>query len=149
MGVDVASFGDYEAPADKATPLVFEDPFAGVYKKLLFTPDGTRLLGGILVGDAADYGKLLDARQERRAAALPAARADRRHGRQRRRGRRRRDARRRPRSARATTSPRARSARRSASKDLTTLDEVKALHQGRHRLRRLHAAGDRLCSRPS
>ena len=35
-----------------------EDPFAGVYKKLLFTPDGTRLLGGILVGDAADYGKL-------------------------------------------------------------------------------------------
>ena len=38
---------------------MFEDPFAGVYKKLLFTPDGTRLLGGILVGDAADYGKLL------------------------------------------------------------------------------------------
>ena len=56
MGVDVASFGDYEAPAEQATPLVFEDPFAGVYKKLLFTPDGTRLLGGILVGDAADYG---------------------------------------------------------------------------------------------
>ena len=35
-----------------------EDPFAGVYRKLLFTPDGTRLLGGILVGDAADYGQL-------------------------------------------------------------------------------------------
>ena len=30
----------------------------GVYKKLLFSPDGTRLLGGILVGDAADYGTL-------------------------------------------------------------------------------------------
>jgi nitrite reductase (NADH) large subunit len=59
MGVDVASFGTYEAPADQATPLVFEDPFAGVYKKLLFTPDGTRLVGGILVGDAAEYGKLL------------------------------------------------------------------------------------------
>ena len=58
MGVDVASFGDYEVPADKATPLVFEDPFAGVYKKLLFSPDGTRLLGGILVGDASDYGRL-------------------------------------------------------------------------------------------
>ncbi|MCI0438803.1 MAG: hypothetical protein L0177_06685, partial [Chloroflexi bacterium] len=28
----------------------------GVYKKLLFSPDGTRLLGGVLVGDAADYG---------------------------------------------------------------------------------------------
>jgi nitrite reductase (NADH) large subunit len=59
MGVDVASFGTYDVPREKATPMVFEDPFAGVYKKLLFAPDGTRLLGGILVGDAADYGKLL------------------------------------------------------------------------------------------
>jgi nitrite reductase (NADH) large subunit len=58
MGVDVASFGAYEAPADQATPLVFEDPFAGVYKKLVFSPDGSRLLGGILVGDASDYGRL-------------------------------------------------------------------------------------------
>ena len=52
MGVDVASFGTTEAPAENATPLVLEDPFAGIYKKLLFTADGTRLLGGILVGDA-------------------------------------------------------------------------------------------------
>lgn len=59
MGVDVASFGPVEAPAEKATPLVFEDPFAGIYKKLLFTLDGARLLAGILVGDASDYGKLL------------------------------------------------------------------------------------------
>jgi NAD(P)H-dependent nitrite reductase large subunit/NAD(P)H-dependent nitrite reductase small subunit len=59
MGVDVASFGRNEAPADEAVPLVFEDPFAGVYKKLLLSPDGSRLLGGILVGDAADYGTLL------------------------------------------------------------------------------------------
>jgi nitrite reductase (NADH) large subunit len=59
MGVDVASFGAHDAAPDVATPLLFEDPFAGVYKKLLFTPDGARLLGGILVGDAADYGKLL------------------------------------------------------------------------------------------
>ncbi len=56
MGCDVASFGDYEAPIERATPLVFEDPFAGVYKKLLFSLDGTRLLGGILVGDASSYG---------------------------------------------------------------------------------------------
>jgi NAD(P)H-dependent nitrite reductase large subunit/NAD(P)H-dependent nitrite reductase small subunit len=59
MGVDVASFGDYEAKPDKATPLVFEDPFGGVYKKLLFSPDGTRLVGGVLVGDASEYGSLL------------------------------------------------------------------------------------------
>jgi len=59
MGVDVASFGDYESGSDKATPLSFEEPFSGVYKKLLFSLDGKRLLGGVLVGDAADYGSLL------------------------------------------------------------------------------------------
>lgn len=58
MGIDVASFGNYELPAEKSTPLVFEDPFAGIYKKLFFALDGSRLLGGILVGDASDYGKL-------------------------------------------------------------------------------------------
>lgn len=58
MGVDVASFGDYEAPPDRSVPLTWEDSFAGVYKKLLFNEDGTRLLGGVLVGDAADYGTL-------------------------------------------------------------------------------------------
>jgi NAD(P)H-dependent nitrite reductase large subunit/NAD(P)H-dependent nitrite reductase small subunit len=58
MGVDVASFGDYEAGPERARPLTWEDPFAGVYKKLLLSPDGTRLLGGILVGDASDYGVL-------------------------------------------------------------------------------------------
>jgi nitrite reductase (NADH) large subunit len=59
MGVDVASFGDYEARPDQARPLTFEDPFSGVYKKLLFNQDGTRLLGGVLVGDAADYANLM------------------------------------------------------------------------------------------
>ncbi|HEX3727005.1 MAG TPA: nitrite reductase large subunit NirB, partial [Pirellulales bacterium] len=56
MGCDVASFGDYEAPSERATPLTFEDPFAGIYKKLVFSLDGSRLLGGILVGDASAYG---------------------------------------------------------------------------------------------
>jgi nitrite reductase (NADH) large subunit len=59
MGVDVASFGKTELPAEKTTPLAFEDPFKGIYKKLFFSPDGSQLLGGILVGDASDYGKLL------------------------------------------------------------------------------------------
>ena len=58
MGVDVASFGDYEADPDTALPLTWEDPFEGVYKKLLFDLDGTKLLGGVLVGDASDYGRL-------------------------------------------------------------------------------------------
>ena len=58
MGVDVASFGEYEAPPEKATPLFFENPFGGEYKKLLFSKDGKKLLGGILVGDASQYGTL-------------------------------------------------------------------------------------------
>jgi nitrite reductase (NADH) large subunit len=59
MGVDVASFGDCFADEKSARSIIFEDLFSGVYKKLLFTSDGTRLVGGILVGDASDYGVLL------------------------------------------------------------------------------------------
>jgi len=55
MGVDVASFGEYEVGPDQAVSLAFEDPFAGIYKKLVFSLDGKRLIGGILVGDASEY----------------------------------------------------------------------------------------------
>ncbi len=58
MGVDVASFGDAFADDKTAKPITVQDPFAGSYKKLLFNLDGTRLLGGILVGDASEYGQL-------------------------------------------------------------------------------------------
>ena len=58
MGIDVASFGDYELSENTATFLTHNDPFGGVYKKLLFSKDGTKLLGGILVGDATDFGML-------------------------------------------------------------------------------------------
>lgn len=56
MGVEVANFGDHEN--EDAVPLTREDPFSGVYKKLLFNREGTRLLGGILVGDASEFGPL-------------------------------------------------------------------------------------------
>jgi nitrite reductase (NADH) large subunit len=58
MGVGVASFGRHEPEADEATPLVWEDVFGGNYKKLFFSRDGRRLLGGILIGDTADYATL-------------------------------------------------------------------------------------------
>ncbi|MEO1994405.1 MAG: nitrite reductase large subunit NirB [Planctomycetaceae bacterium] len=58
LGVDVASFGNHQAGPDRAVALAFADPFAGTYKKLLFSLDGTRLLGGMLVGDASEYGAL-------------------------------------------------------------------------------------------
>jgi len=58
MGVDVASFGANFADDKTARAITYDDPFTGVYKKLLFNLDGTRLLGGILVGDASDYALL-------------------------------------------------------------------------------------------
>ncbi len=58
LGVDVASFGDAHATTDGALELVYADAVAGHYKKLVVSEDGTRLLGGILVGDASAYGVL-------------------------------------------------------------------------------------------
>jgi len=59
MGVDVASFGQYDAGEPLARAVALEDPLGGVYKKLLFTADGKKLIGGILVGDTSEYGSLL------------------------------------------------------------------------------------------
>jgi nitrite reductase (NADH) large subunit len=57
LGVDVASFGDPLAKTERS--IVYEDLVKGVYKKLVLSEDGTRLLGGSLVGDASEYGQLL------------------------------------------------------------------------------------------
>ena len=58
MGVDVASFGNAFADEKTAKAITVEDPFSGSYKKLLFSLEGTRLVGGILVGDASEYAQL-------------------------------------------------------------------------------------------
>ncbi|KAF8491117.1 nitrite reductase [Gautieria morchelliformis] len=39
--------------------LIYKDPFANVYKKYIFTADGKYLLGGMMIGDVADYIKLV------------------------------------------------------------------------------------------
>ena len=39
--------------------LTFKDPFASVYKKYIFTADGKRLLGGMMIGDTSDFVKLV------------------------------------------------------------------------------------------
>ncbi|KAF8635412.1 hypothetical protein AX15_000406 [Amanita polypyramis BW_CC] len=59
LGVNVASFGDYFADESKTPALVYRDPFSSVYKKYIFSKDGKRLLGGMMVGDTNDYAKLL------------------------------------------------------------------------------------------
>ncbi|GHG52832.1 nitrite reductase large subunit NirB [Streptomyces griseocarneus] len=57
LGVDVASFGDAHGTGDGALEVLYSNTRAGVYKKLVVAPDG-RLLGGVLVGDAAAYDLL-------------------------------------------------------------------------------------------
>ena len=57
LGVDVASFGDAHGAAEGCLDVVYADSRSGVYKKLVIGQDGT-LLGGVLVGDADQYGTL-------------------------------------------------------------------------------------------
>ncbi len=58
IGVDVASFGEPYMPADKGLSIIYENKTKGVYKRINVSHDGKTLLGGIMVGDAEDYGIL-------------------------------------------------------------------------------------------
>lgn len=59
IGVDVASFGDPFAEGDEVRSICYENHTTGVYKRINVSSDGTRLLGGILIGDAESYNMLL------------------------------------------------------------------------------------------
>ncbi|HZE11006.1 MAG TPA: nitrite reductase large subunit NirB [Burkholderiales bacterium] len=59
MGVDVASIGDAHGATLNALNYVYTDEAAGIYKKLVISADRKYLLGAILVGDASEYGGLL------------------------------------------------------------------------------------------
>ncbi len=59
LGTDVASFGNPFADDPGTRTIAFEDQLRGVYQKLIVTRDGMRLVGGILVGDTTEYGRLL------------------------------------------------------------------------------------------
>ncbi|MBD2858852.1 nitrite reductase large subunit [Spongiibacter sp. KMU-158] len=59
MGVDVASIGDAHANTPGAKCYTFIDEQAEVYKKIVVSESGEHLLGAVLVGDAEDYGNLL------------------------------------------------------------------------------------------
>ncbi|MFL6090384.1 MAG: nitrite reductase large subunit NirB [Aeromicrobium sp.] len=58
LGVDVASFGDAFAATSGSLEVVYADPLAGVYKKLVMSDDASTLLGGMLVGDGSSYASL-------------------------------------------------------------------------------------------
>jgi len=61
IGTDVASFGDAFGSTENSRSIVLDNTSGGTYKKLVISEDGNYLLGGILVGDAADYNMLLQA----------------------------------------------------------------------------------------
>ena len=58
IGVDVASFGEPYMPPEKGLSIIFENKTKHLYKRINVSHDGKTLLGGILVGDAADYNIL-------------------------------------------------------------------------------------------
>lgn len=58
MGVDVASIGDPHGNDENALSYVYENGPEEIYKKIVVTPDGKKLLGAVLVGDAEDFGNL-------------------------------------------------------------------------------------------
>jgi nitrite reductase (NADH) large subunit len=59
LGVDVASIGDAQGSTPGSLSYLFNDDVAGVYKKLVVSADARTLLGAVLVGEANDYGTLL------------------------------------------------------------------------------------------
>ncbi|MBV1932247.1 MAG: nitrite reductase large subunit NirB [Porticoccaceae bacterium] len=59
MGVDVASIGDAHSNTPKSREYTYIDGTDEIYKKIVVNEDNNRLLGAVLVGDATDYGNLL------------------------------------------------------------------------------------------
>ncbi|MES0874937.1 nitrite reductase large subunit NirB [Sinimarinibacterium thermocellulolyticum] len=59
MGVEVASIGDAHGDTPGARVCLYSDERKQVYKKLVISADGKRLLGAVLVGEATEYGTLL------------------------------------------------------------------------------------------
>ena len=59
MGVDVASIGDAHGKTPHSRSCQYVDERRQVYKKIVISEDGKQLLGAVLIGDAAEYGTLL------------------------------------------------------------------------------------------
>ncbi|MDQ7955298.1 MAG: nitrite reductase large subunit NirB, partial [Pseudomonadota bacterium] len=59
MGVDVASIGDAHGKTPHSRAFQYVDERKQVYKKIVVSEDGKQLLGAVLVGNADEYGTLL------------------------------------------------------------------------------------------
>ncbi|GEC95143.1 nitrite reductase large subunit [Zoogloea ramigera] len=71
MGVDVASIGDAQGKTPGCRSFRYADELKQIYKKIVTSADGKRLIGAVLVGNADEYGTLLQMAQN--GIALPAA----------------------------------------------------------------------------
>lgn len=59
MGVDVASIGDAHGNSPNARSYTYVNDREEIYKKIVVSHDDKHLLGAVLIGDAAEYGSLL------------------------------------------------------------------------------------------
>ncbi|MBA4110099.1 MAG: nitrite reductase (NAD(P)H) [Leptothrix sp. (in: Bacteria)] len=59
MGVDVASIGDAHGKTPHSRTYQYVDEIKQIYKKIVVSSDGKQLLGAVLVGNADEYGTLL------------------------------------------------------------------------------------------
>jgi len=59
MGVDVASIGDAQGKTPHSRSYQYVDEVKQIYKKIVVSDDGKQLLGAVLVGNADEYGTLL------------------------------------------------------------------------------------------
>jgi nitrite reductase (NADH) large subunit len=58
LGVDVASVGDAQGRTPGCKSYVYQDGVAEVYKRIIVSEDGKKLLGAVLVGEVEAYGTL-------------------------------------------------------------------------------------------
>ncbi|WP_261817532.1 nitrite reductase large subunit NirB [Vibrio gallicus] len=63
LGVDVASIGEVHGQTPGAQSYTFSDEIDQVYKRLIVSEDGSKIIGAVLVGDAQAYGTLLQMKQ--------------------------------------------------------------------------------------
>ncbi|WP_281544294.1 nitrite reductase large subunit NirB [Grimontia sp. SpTr1] len=59
LGVDVASIGDAQGNTPGAQSYTYADSVEQIYKRIIVSEDGTKLLGAVLVGDTESYPTLL------------------------------------------------------------------------------------------
>ncbi|MGJ8581031.1 MAG: nitrite reductase large subunit NirB, partial [Psychromonas sp.] len=59
LGVDVASIGEVHGQTPGAQSYTYHDEIEQVYKRLIVSADGKKMVGAVLVGDVDAYGTLL------------------------------------------------------------------------------------------